>query len=177
MCKYSPDQPRDDAGRFGEGSGPETTKTKSERSKAAYNPSSKDKQDLGDASQRSFAAQFNGTVTPDNAPMDVTLKSPSGRVVGIEVKTLCDQKDGKITIRKECRELKEKWGRKEKAAGLFVVAYDKRDSYGGGAFKGLYSGKPVWVGKGIGSYRIGGPALKGFDSEREAHDWIMGQVK
>jgi hypothetical protein len=148
VVKYSPDQPRDESGRFGSGgtSGERTGGSKRERAIASHKPSTAAKQRIGDRQQRAVARGIGGAVTPDNAPMDVTLKV-DGRNVGVEVKTFVDQKNNKVTVHPESGARKASWGRREKASRSILVVVDARQG-------SLYSGNRYYVADGVRSYRL-----------------------
>lgn len=149
--KYSPDQERDAGGRFGSGGGATATtgSSKRERAIASHKPSTAEKQRLGDRQQRAVARGIGGTVTPDNAPMDITLKV-DGRNVGVEVKTFVDQKNDKVTVHPESGARKDAWAHSGKAQTVTVVV-DARDRTG---HADLYSGNRYYVARGTGSFRL-----------------------
>lgn len=175
--KYSPDQPRDEHGRFGSGgaasgSSAPSKNPRAARAVASFKPSTKEKQDAGDQSQREVAKALRGQETPDNDPMDVVISS-GGRVVGVEVKTFCDQTNDKITVHPESRERKERWARRTRAR-VFTVVVDRRDTFAGGAHRDAYSGHRYHVAEGTGSFRLGGGALHAFDTLAGVREFMEG---
>ncbi len=166
---YSEDQPRDKDGKFGSGGSggksaedkgnktkvPAKGNAKAERAKASYCPATKEKQDQGDKRQRDVAKIIGHEVSDDNKPMDVLGRDKNGKNTAVEVKTLCDAKIDKITMRKECRERKETYARKEEAT-LFTVAVDDRDHFEGGKHASSYAGARYRMAEGVGSFRLGG---------------------
>lgn len=185
VLKYAPDQPRDDHGRFGEGQGDETLTTpalpaaptgggespkteRGARAAAAYRPAEKDKQDFATASEQDIARRANGQVTKDNEPVDVIMTDAKGRTVGIELKTLCDAGNDKITMKAEAQARKKGWERKH--GRVFTLVVDRRDEYAGGAHREKFSGQRAYVKRGWGSLRLSG--MQGFASEDEALNYI-----
>ena len=139
--------------------------TRAEKALATHKPSTKAKQAQGDKRQKDVAKHIGGDVSPDNAPMDVTTKT-----AGVEVKTMVDNGNDKITMHPESRRRKEAWA-KETGKKLYTVVIDDRDTFAGGANKAQYSGKKIYVQEGVGAFRIGSmqsvpsfAALKGIIS-------------
>ncbi|MGA2035864.1 MAG: phage portal protein [Thermoguttaceae bacterium] len=142
--------------RGGPGSGPrpgQGRKARAEKAKAAYKPASKEKQNQGDRRQREVAAIIGHQVSSDNKPMDVLGTDGKGRNTAVEVKTLCDQANDKLTMHPDSKERKEAWGKQNKAA-LYTVAVDDRDTFNGGAHKDAYSGNRFYLKQGVGSFRV-----------------------
>jgi hypothetical protein len=112
--------PRDKKGEFGSGG-----QSKSERAIANYKPSTRAKQVEAAKSEVTVAKALNGSHLLDNEPMDVIMSV--GRMThGIEVKTLLDNKNDKITMHPESRMRKEDWVKTSKARGHTVIV-DKRN--------------------------------------------------
>ena len=144
----------DEKGRFAESDGTASSPvTRVARALQTYKPSTKEKQDLGDTRQRDVAKMLGFKVSEDNKPMDVLGENKFGKHTAIEVKTLCDQKNSKLTMHPDARERKLKYGRKNKA-NLFTIAVDDRDTFNGGQHKDLYSGNKFYIRKGVGSFEI-----------------------
>ena len=141
------------------------------RAIATHKPATRVKQQLGDRQPRILADALNGDVTKDNAPMDITLTDDAGRVVGVEVKTFCDQVRGRVTMHPESMARKRTWARKNKGR-MATVVVDARADFG---FADLYSGTRYYVRKGIGGYNI--DTMEGFDTLEDAADYIRAGFK
>jgi hypothetical protein len=115
---------------------------RSARAKANYSEFTLEKRDIGSASEREVSAMLRSRPTTHNAPFDVVL-TRGGRAQGVEVKTLIDQRNDKITVRAAALARKLSWGRKNRAT-LHTVVVDKR------------AGKnSIYYRKGVGSFRVG----------------------
>ena len=128
--------------------------SKAAKAIASHKPSTQEKQDAGDKGQRDVAKGLKADVSPDNQPMDVTTKL-DGVSHGVEVKTMLDNGNDKITMHPESRERKEEWAKKNEAINHTVVL-DRRDTFNGGANKSQYSGHEIYYRRGVGAYRVGG---------------------
>lgn len=91
-----------------------------------------------------------GKRTDDNLPVDV-ITSVAGRTKGIEVKTMVNNTNDKITMRKDAIEKKVSWGRSNHAS-VHTVVLDDRGKLGNPG----YSGHRIYYAKGSGSFRLGG---------------------
>lgn len=154
--KYSDDQPRDDDGRWSSGGSAareEQSARRSERARSSYNPLTKEKERLSNESEETLSQALGLPRTGDNDPFDLQ----SGRI-GVEIKTLVDQKAGKLTIHPESRIEKL---RVAEEGGLkpFTVAVDKRGD------QHVYYARP-----GIGSYTLS--SMKRFDTLAELKRYI-----
>lgn len=114
--------------------------SKAERAKATYKPSSKAKQDIATASEQRVARMVNGENTPDNLPVDVLVRDSRGRLHGIEVKSVTDNGNNKITMHPPSLERKHAWERSNKAT-IHTVVVDVRTN-------------TVFYRKGVGSFRL-----------------------
>lgn len=114
----------DNEARDEKGQWSSTGASRAARALATYKPSTRAKQLKAAASEKTIAATLGGQDLPDNEPMDVIVKI-GGKTHGVEVKTLIDNSNNKITCHPESRIRKEQWCRKNKAAGHTVVV-DKR---------------------------------------------------
>ena len=95
------------------------------------------------------------------------MRSADG-VHGIEIKTLMDNKNDKITMHPKSRRRKEEWLKKEKACGLHTVVLDDRDTFEDGKNKEQYSGHRIYYAKGVGAFRIKGmQTVASFDELRK----------
>lgn len=84
-----------------------------------------------------------------NAPVDV-VSHHGGRTQGIEVKTLINQENNKLTVRKNAGVLKTHWGRSNHAS-VHILAFDDRKKLG----NPHYSGHDTYYRRGHGSFRLG----------------------
>lgn len=132
--KYLPGQPRDDHGRFTSGGG---AGGRVARARRTHKPSTAKKQRLGEAEQGRLAGLIGGRNTDDNAPFDVIVRGKHG----VEVKTVMDNNNDKITVHPKSRRRKERRA-KEMGYQVHTVAIDvrgdKRSYYhkqGVGAFR------------------------------------------
>jgi len=121
---------------------------RAQRAAAAHNPFTKEKEAWATKNEDKVVQMIGGKGTPDNQPFDVTLKT-GGKLHGVEVKTMLDNKASKITMRKEARERKEEWSKNNKAA-MHTVVIDDREKFG----KVPGSGHRVYYAPGIGSFRL-----------------------
>ena len=148
-----------------------TKKEPSERAKramASHKSSTKEKQKVAKANEHDAARQLGGLSFPDNEPLDVHLQV--GRTLhGIEMKTMLDNGNDKITMHPESRRRKEAWAT-EGRRKLHTVVLDDRDTFGN---KQQHSGHRIYYAEGVGAFRIGSmrkvkdyAELKGGSSER-----------
>jgi hypothetical protein len=123
--------PRDDHGRFGEGGHDderaqarrdEQQALRSARASASRNPLTKEKERLSNESEEHLSKELGLARTGDNRPFDLQ----SGRVA-VEVKTLVDQKAGKLTVHPESRARKLELAEKHNLK-TYMIAVDKRGS-------------------------------------------------
>lgn len=105
--------------------GHHTDRDRAARAIASYKPSTQAKQRLGARSVKVVSRLIGGQPTDDHAPMDVLARTPSGRLNGVEVKTLIDNKNDKITMHPESLARKEAWVKEHGANGHTVVV-DRR---------------------------------------------------
>lgn len=111
---------------------------RSVRAKATYKPATREKQRIADRSEQHLAKELKADRTPNNSPFDLLVGKH-----GIEVKTLVDQKNSKLTCHPESCARKRTSARKLKVRP-HTVAIDLR------------SGKPEYYhAKGVGSFRLG----------------------
>jgi len=111
---------------------------RAQRAIKTYKPATKAKQDLGDEMQKKVAEAMGGSPTADNLPFDVV----KGKV-GVEVKTLVDAGNDKITMHPESLERKIKFAKSNKLSKTYTVAVDAREH------------PPViYFRQGLGSFRI-----------------------
>lgn len=142
---FDPDQPRDEAGRFasGGGGGAATAErprlsARAQRALATHKPSTAAKQRRAEASEAAVSRMVGGRGTGDNNPVDVVVGGH-----GVEVKTLVDNSNDKVTMHPDSRDRKERWARRE-GKRLHTVVVDARPRGGG----------QVYYRAGVGSFRL-----------------------
>lgn len=118
----------------------------------SYKPATAEKQRHAENNESVIAKAIGANQSGDNLPMDVTLKI-GGKLHGIEVKTMVDNANSKITMHPESRQRKEAWAKTNKGA-VHTVVIDDRDKFAGGANKHQYSGHKIYYKSGVGAYRI-----------------------
>lgn len=112
-------------------------KARKERAKQSHKKSTKAKQDRGEDEQKKMSKIIGGVNDDDNRPFDVI----AGRH-GIEVKTVMDNKNNKITVHPESRRRKELTAKKY-GLDMHTIVIDVR----GGRRKYYYKA-------GVGAYRL-----------------------
>lgn len=132
--------PRGAGGRFSSTGG---SSDKQSRAVASHKPSTKAKQDLATQGERMVAKAIGGTCTKDNEPFDVVMVRGKKKYA-IEVKTLVDNKNDKITMHPESLERKLKWARANKAVPYTVVVDMRSGTH------------QVYARFGVGSFRLAG---------------------
>lgn len=143
-------------GGSGEGGGGQKVRNeKSLRALKAFVPIHAEAQRHAEANEVSIrrmvtAPGWKATRTDDNLPVDVIIKLPDGRVAGIEVKTIINGKNDKITMRTAAIDKKDKWS-KSNHASVHTVVVDDRERLG----NGNYSGHRLYYRRGTGSFRVG----------------------
>ena len=144
-------------GRSGGGAVKEATpSSRSARAKAAYRPTLKGKQDFAEHNEVVIARKIKGRALPDNEPADILIGVRGQRGFhGIELKTVCDSANNKITVKREARVRKEKW-MKENNATFHTVVSDRRNVYEGRKYKKSYSGHDLYYRRGSGAFRLDG---------------------
>ena len=119
-----------------------------------YKPATGAKQELARASEVMVVKQLRAQHSGGQRPVDVIVRSGT-RTMGVEVKTMVDNKNNKITMHPESYARKIAWAHSHHAS-LHTIVIDKR----GGTTQQYYR-------KGIGSFRMvgltavkNGPALR-----------------
>jgi hypothetical protein len=110
------------------------------RALATYKPSTKAKQDIADQGEAKVRKMLGGTRTGDNLAMDVLVDGPRGSLHGVEVKTVIDNGNNKITMHPSSRRRKEEWAQ-ENRARIHTVVVDSRSG-------------TVWYREGVGAFRL-----------------------
>lgn len=123
------------------------------RALSTYKAATKEKQSHAEQNEHVVTKKLGGTKSGDNSPADVTLNI-DGRNHGIELKTMLDNGNDKITMHPESRRRKEAWARKNKAV-LHTVVIDHRDRFADGANGHQYSGHEIYYKRGAGAFRVG----------------------
>jgi len=134
--KYNPN--RDELGRFASGGGVgAATESRAKRAKRTHKPSTAEKQRRGEAEQARLAKLVRGRETDDNDAFDV-LKGKHA----VEVKTVMDNNNDKITVHPKSRRRKEAFAEKRRMQ-MHTIAIDIR------------GGKRVYYHKnGVGAFRL-----------------------
>lgn len=165
---YDPDEPRDESGRWTEGGGggtaekpagtvkqeTQTPKTKSEIAKASAKRVATEIQRYAEDINEAYVAEkVGGEPLPDNEPADVVLEI-DGKPQGIEVKTMVDNGNRKITCKTEAQDRKRAWERKNK--GVFhTLVIDDHDVFNAkGPGKHDLSQRKLFYRRGYGSFRV-----------------------
>ncbi|CAB4190416.1 hypothetical protein UFOVP1196_57 [uncultured Caudovirales phage] len=130
---------------------------KADRAKASYKPSTKAKQQWAEANEIKIAKMVGGKQTDNNKPMDVIV-TVGRKTYGIEVKTMVDNGNDKITMHPASRLRKEAWGVEHKSS-IQTVVIDDRKAFGSANF----SGHQLYFREGVGAFR-----LKGMTKVRNA---------
>lgn len=102
----------------------------------------KDQQDKAEEIERLVTKALGGVQQHNNSPMDVVMKLPNGKTMGLEVKSLLLQKNDKITMKRESLAKKVQWG-KDNKSNIGTVVVDLRNK-----------GMQVYYRDGVGSFRI-----------------------
>lgn len=104
-----------------------------------------------------FAKAINGASFADNEPIDVVVADANGRVAhGIELKTMVDNSNNKITMKGEAIRRKLSWARRNKASIHTIVIDDSEVFNAKGAGKHDESKRRYYYRRGVGSFRVGG---------------------
>jgi hypothetical protein len=146
---YSGSQPRDDHGRWTSG-GESKLSDRAQRALASHKPSTAAKQRWAEKNESAVARMLGGKTTDDNNPADVTARS-GGQLHGVEVKTLLDNKNDKITVHPESRARKGAWAKAD-GARLHTVVFDDRNRFGTPG----HSGHRLYYHEGVGAFRLAG---------------------
>ena len=134
----------------------------------SHKVSDKGKQDKAESNEREAAMSLKFEKSSDNKPMDVTQKI-NGRLVGVEVKSLLDNHNDKLTMHPDSKDRKESWAQSNNGK-TYTVAVDDRDTFNGGANKSQHSGNRLYIKEGVGSFRVG--AMTACKSWKEVRSFI-----
>lgn len=128
--------------RSGGGSGkPSKLSDRAARARASHKPSTQAKQRIAAQGEDHVSEAIGGEGTDDNDAFDV-LRRAAGKLHAVEVKTLIDNKNDKITMHPSSRERKEAWAKRENAT-MHTVVVDKRGAK-----------QRVFYHAGVGSFRL-----------------------
>lgn len=111
------------------------------RALLTYKPSTQRKQQIAASSEKHITRILSAERTRNNAAMDTILKT-NRRLHGIEVKTLIDNKNDKITMHPESRARKVHWAAVHNAV-LHTVVVDARGKR-----------RQIFYRAGVGSFRL-----------------------
>lgn len=107
-----------------------------------HKPSTAAKQRVAAASEKTITKILKALRTKNNAAMDTILKHRRTGLHGIEVKTLLDNKNDKITMHPSSRRRKLEWAKVNRAA-LHTVVVDRRSKR-----------SKIYYRSGVGSFRL-----------------------
>ena len=120
------------------------TASRAAKALASHRPATAHKQRLADEAEKRVARMTGGERTGDNLPVDHVVRNKAGKVFGVEVKMVLDQKNAKLTMHPESLARKVTWGHANHAS-LHTVVVDLR----GKTPSVLYR-------RGVGSFRLAG---------------------
>jgi hypothetical protein len=144
-------------GRGGRGGGGKNARKR--RALKTHKPSTKKKQDHAEKNEVQLAKKIGGIKSGDNDVIDVSV-AKKGVLHGIELKTMLDNGNDKITMHPESRRRKEVWA-KRKDREVHTVVLDDRDKFGN---KDQHSGHRIYYKAGVGAFRLGKMRkVKNFD--------------
>lgn len=128
-------------------------KGKAAKAKRSHKPATAEKQRFAEANEPRIAKKIGGKALPDNEPEDILLED--GELEhGIELKTMVDNKNSKITMHPDSRKRKLKWQRQKKGRRLHTVVSDRRNVFMGGVNTSQFSGNELYYRRGVGSFTL-----------------------
>ena len=156
IAAYNPDQPRVPAGQPGggqfagdtSGGGSSVARARVERALRTHKPATARKQRWADRSEKDIVRMLGGERTGDNDAVDVVVRA-GGKVAGVEVKTILDNGNDKITMHPDSRVRKEAWARSNHAT-IHTVVIDDRNRFGSSG----WSGNRLYYARGVGAFRL-----------------------
>ena len=116
-----------------------TSSSRAATASATYKPSTKAKQDLATAAEKRVTKMLGGESTGDNLPVDVIVKG-GGKTYGVEVKSISDNGNNKITMHPPSLARKLAWAKTNRAS-VHTVVVDTRSN-------------TVYYREGVGSFRL-----------------------
>ena len=103
-----------------------------------------------------FAQAIGGLSFKDNEPVDIVVGDASGRVRhGVELKTMVDNGNNKITMKQSAMQRKAKWERSNRATFHTVVFDDTQVYNAKGQGQHDVSKRRIFYRRGFGSFRVG----------------------
>lgn len=103
-----------------------------------------------------FAKAIGGVSFPDGEPIDIAVAGADGRVAhGIELKTMIDNGNNKITMKRSAMERKAKWEKKNRAVVHTVVLDDSKAFNAKGPGRHDHTKRRMFYRRGYGSFRVG----------------------
>jgi SPP1 gp7 family putative phage head morphogenesis protein len=149
---YSDDEPRDEHGKWttggpGSATGKAKMSARAQRAIASHKPSTAAKQRHAESNETDVKSMVGGDTTGDNEAMDVVTKI-AGTKHGVEVKTLLDNSNDKITMHPPSRRRKEAWAKSNRAVVHTVVLDDRKGR--------ANSGHRLYYKRGVGAFRLKG---------------------
>lgn len=121
---------------------------KASRAKETYKPSTAAKQQWAEKNEQDVVRMTGGKSTGDNKPTDVNVKI-GRKQHGVEVKTMLDNGNDKITMHPSSKARKEAWAKKN-GATLHTIVIDDRKAFG----SPKDSGHRIYYRRGVGSFRL-----------------------
>lgn len=118
---------------------PKGTSDRAHRAKSTHIPATRKVHKAALANQTRLAKHIEGQEIADNKPFDVVYKD-----IGIEVKTLINQTNSKLTMHPSSLARKLREAKQTKLRKVFTVAFDKRPGK-----------NDIYVREGLGSFRLG----------------------
>lgn len=104
-----------------------------------------------------LAKQIKGVSLRDNEPIDVMVTRGGKVTHGVELKTMTDNKNNKITMKSDAMARKANWMRENKADYHTIVFDDHKVFNANGPGKhGSDSDRVIYYRRGFGSFRVGG---------------------
>lgn len=101
-----------------------------------------------------LAKGVGGVSLPDTEPMDVLVHREGVIAHGIELKTMTDNKNRKLTVEKDALERKINWVKENHAPGHMVVFDDHKVFNANGAGEHDDSKREIYYKRGFGSFRV-----------------------
>lgn len=103
-----------------------------------------------------FAKALGGLSFKDNEPVDIVVGDASGRIKhGVELKTMVDNGNNKITMKQSAMQRKAKWEKANRATFHTVVFDDTAVFNANGPGKHDVSKRRIFYRRGFGSFRVG----------------------
>lgn len=135
---------------------PKSERTKSEIAKAAHVMVDRTIQRYAEEhNEPAFAKAMGGVSFPDSEAVDVAIASKGGSVAhGIELKTMVDNGNNKITMKRYPQLRKLRWEKANRATFHTVVLDDHAVFNANGEGRHDLSKRIIWYRRGVGSFRV-----------------------